>query len=196
MTELFFALVSDWGAPALALATFLSCLAAPVPTSMMMLAAGAFIASGDLTLAPVLLAAFLGAIAGDQAGFGIGRIASPVLIGWLRKSRSRAKILEQAQGTIDRRGALAVFLSRWLFSPLGPYVNLLTGAAHMRWPLFTIMSAIGEAVWVGIYVGLGFVFYYNLGTIAAILADSVGFLTSALVAFLTGYALFRRIRIR
>lgn len=195
MTELFFALVSDWGAPALAFATFLSCLAVPVPTSMMMLAAGAFVASGDLQLAPVVTAAFFGAIAGDQAGFGIGRTASTALIGWLRVNRSRAKFLEQAQGTLDRRGAPAVFLSRWLFSPLGPYVNLLTGAAQMPWLIFTIMSALGEAIWVTIYVGLGFIFYDNLGAVAAVLADSAGFMTSALIALLTGYALFRRKRV-
>lgn len=196
MTELFFALVSNWGAPALAVATFLSCLAVPVPTSMMMLAAGAFVASGDMQLGSVVLAAFFGAVAGDQTGFGIGRTASTVLVGWLRQSRSRAKILEQAQGTIDRRGAPAVFLSRWLFSPLGPYVNLLTGAAQMRWPVFTIMSALGEAVWVAIYVGLGIVFYDNLAAVAAIVTDSAGLMTSALISLLTGYALFRRMRVR
>lgn len=196
MADLFFALVSDWGAPALALATFLSCLAVPVPTSMMMLAAGAFIASGDLTFGPVLAAAFFGALLGDQAGFGIGRTTGGMLTDWLRRSPARTKLLAQAEGFMAQRGALAVFLSRWLFSPLGPYVNLLTGAAGMRWTIFTLMSAAGELVWVAVYVGLGFLFYENLGALAAILSDSVGLVTSATIMLLTGYALLRHARAR
>lgn len=196
MADLFFALVSDWGAPALALATFLSCLAVPVPTSMMMLAAGAFIASGDLTFGPVLAAAFFGALLGDQAGFGIGRTTGGMLTDWLRRSPARTKLLAQAEGFMAQRGALAVFLSRWLFSPLGPYVNLLTGAAGMRWRIFTLMSAAGELVWVAVYVGLGFLFYENLGALAAILSDSVGLVTSATIMLLTGYALLRHARAR
>jgi len=196
MADLFFALVSDWGAPALALATFLSCLAVPVPTSMMMLAAGAFIASGDLSFGPVVAAAFFGALLGDQAGFGIGRTTGGMLTDWLRRSPARTKLLAQAEGFMVQRGALAVFLSRWLFSPLGPYVNLLTGAAGMRWRIFTLMSAAGEVIWVAAYVGLGFLFYENLGSLAAILSDSVGLVTSATIMLLTGYALLRHARAR
>ena len=58
MTDLFTALVADWGVPALALITFLSCLALPVPASLAMLSAGAFVASGDLPIFPTLAAAF------------------------------------------------------------------------------------------------------------------------------------------
>ena len=116
---------------------------------------------------------FFGALLGDQAGFGIGRTTGGMLTDWLRRSPARTKLLAQAEGFMVQRGALAVFLSRWLFSPLGPYVNLLTGAAGMRWRIFTLMSAAGEVIWVAAYVGLGFLFYENLGSLAAILSDSV-----------------------
>lgn len=189
MTETLFALVSDWGAPALAIATFLSCLAVPVPTSLMMLAAGAFVASGDLGLVPAVAAAFLGAVLGDQAGFGLGRGVGAALTGWLRRRPGRARLLAQAEGLVAVRGAVAVFLSRWLFSPLGPYVNLLAGGAGMGRARFTAMSAAGEAVWVAVYIGLGFGFADQLAAVAGVLADSVGLLTSALLA---GLALLRR----
>jgi membrane protein DedA with SNARE-associated domain len=196
MAEALFALVSDWGAAALALATFLSCLAVPVPTSLMMLAAGAFVASGDLALAPVVAAAFLGALLGDQAGFGLGRGAGALLTGRLRRRPARARLLAQAEAMVAARGAVSVFFSRWLFSPLGPYVNLLAGGAGMGWTLFTAMSAAGEAVWVVVYVGLGFAFAGQLEAVAGLLADSVGLLTSALLATLAGYALLRQGRRR
>lgn len=191
MTETFFALVSNWGAPALALATFLSCLAVPVPTSLMMLAAGAFVASGDLSLAAVLAAAFFGALLGDQAGFALGRQAGTVLAERISHHPGRARLLAKAERAVASSGALAVFLSRWLFSPLGPYVNALAGGAGMGWARFTLMSAVGEAVWVSVYIGLGHAFGAHLSTIAELLANSVGLLTSGLVAAFAGIALFR-----
>ncbi|MBD3765178.1 MAG: hypothetical protein IE927_10725 [Rhodobacterales bacterium] len=65
MTEALFALVPVWGAPAIGLITFLSCLALPVPASLAMLAGGAFVAAGDLALAPVARAALAGAVLGE-----------------------------------------------------------------------------------------------------------------------------------
>ena len=145
--------------PALALATLLSCHAAPVPTSLMTLAAGAFVASGD----------------GSGAGAGGG-----------------ARLLAQAEGMVAPRSALTMFLSRWLFSPLGLHVNLLAGAAGMGWARFSLMFAAGAAVWVPVRVGLGVALDGQLAVVAGLLADSVGLLTSALPATLAGLALLRR----
>lgn len=189
MTETAFALLAAWGTPILALATFLSCLAVPVPTSAMMLAAGAFAATGVLALPAVVAAALVGAVAGDQAGYALGRLAGPAAT-----RRLPPDPLARAQAAMDRRGGLAVFLSRWLFSPLGPYVNLLAGATRMGWARFTAAGAAGEAVWVALYVGLGAAFADQLAALAKLLADSAGLATSVAVAALTGTALWRRRR--
>lgn len=193
-SETLFALVSDYGALALAIATFLSCLAMPVPTSLMLLAAGAFVASGDLAVGPVLALAWLGAVLGDQAGFGLGRAGGQALTGWLRKSPARAATLSRAEASMVRRGMLAVFLSRWLFSPLGPYVNFLAGGAAMNWGLFTLAGLLGEAVWVGLYIALGYGFGDNLAMMADVMANSVAMITSALLTGGFGLALWRAAR--
>lgn len=190
-SETLFALVSDHGALALAIATFLSCLAMPVPTSLMLLAAGAFVASGDLAVGPVLVLAWLGAVLGDQAGFGLGRVGGKALTGWLRKSPARAVTLARAEASMARRGAMAVFLSRWLFSPLGPYVNFLAGGAAMNWGIFTLAGLLGEAIWIGSYVGLGYGFGDNLAMLADVLANWVALITSALITVVLGLALWR-----
>lgn len=192
MTETFFAFVSSWGAPALALATFLSCLAVPMPTSLMMLAAGAFVASGDLSLAAVLAAAFFGALLGDQAGFALGRRVGAVLTEQMRRHPGRARLLAKAERAVSSGGALAVFFSRWLFSPLGPYVNALAGGAGMGWVRFSLMSLAGEAVWVSVYIGLGHAFGGQISAIAELLTNSIGFLTSGLLAGVAAMALFRK----
>jgi len=194
MSDTLFALVTDWGAPALTLAAFLSCLALPVPTSLMMLAAGAFIASGDLAVWSVLAGAWIGAVIGDQAGFGLGRVGGQSLTGWMRRAKSRRAVLLRAETAMARHGTQAVFLSRWLFSPLGPHVNFLAGAARVQWARFTLASMSGEAVWVGGYVGLGYGFGANLGLMAEILANFIGLLSAGVVALLLGAALLKRLR--
>ena len=73
MSDWIFQTLAAHGVPLLALATLLSCLALPVPSSLMMLAAGAFAASGDLALTGAALAALAGALLGDQLGFALGR---------------------------------------------------------------------------------------------------------------------------
>ena len=54
-------------------ATFLSCLALPIPSSLIMMTAGAFVAAGDLPLAATAGLAWLGAVLGDQLGYRLGR---------------------------------------------------------------------------------------------------------------------------
>lgn len=194
MTETLFALVTDWGAAALALATFLSCLAIPVPTSLMMLAAGAFVATGDLGAIAVLASAFAGAVLGDQAGYALGRRGGSALRARLGQSPARARLLAAAEDRVARHGVAAVFLSRWLFSPLGPYVNLLAGGAGMAWTAFSLPAAAGEVVWVALYVGLGYVFVSQVDAIAGIAGNLVGLVTSILLAGLLGRSVLLHLR--
>lgn len=174
MTDTLFALVSSYGLWVIAASVFLSCLALPIPTSAMMLGAGAFAASGDFVLWQVLAVAWVSAILGDQTGFQLGRAGGAPLLAKLQHKPSRARLILQARMSVQRHGDLGVFLSRWLFSPLGPYVNLIAGAAGLSRGRFTLWGAMGEAVWVAIYVGLGFVFASRLEALTEIVAEWSG----------------------
>lgn len=191
MTEALLALVPVWGVWLVAAGTFLSCLALPVPSSLIMLAAGGFAAAGDLVLWQVVAAAWGGALAGDQTGYAAGRLGGRVLVERLRRQPARAAALARAEGFVARRGGLAVFLSRWLVSPLGPYVNLLAGAAGLGWGRFAAADVTGEAVWVAIYVGLGFAFADRIAALADLLGNLSGLLAAGVVAAGLGVWLFR-----
>ena len=97
MTELLFGYVLAYGLPLIGLTAFLSCLAVPIPTFIVMLAGGAFAASGDLVLWQVLAIAFLGAVLGDQTGFLIGRYGGSRLVQKLKKHPKREPVLSKAQ---------------------------------------------------------------------------------------------------
>jgi hypothetical protein len=69
MTETMLGLVPIYGPLAVFAATILSCFGVPVPGALVLLAAGSFVASGELALVAVLFGGLAGAIIGDQAGY-------------------------------------------------------------------------------------------------------------------------------
>ena len=187
MTETVFFLVAHYGSAALFIVTFLSCLAVPVPASLMMLTGGAFAASGDLSLVTVSLAAYGGALGGDQAGYLVGQSFAGPLERWAEARRGRSAMLGRARASVEQWGGMGVFLSRWFVSPLGPYVNFAGGAGRMPWVRFSIWSAAGEMVWVALYVGLGYLFAGSLTAVAEFAADLSGLVAGAVVAVGLGF---------
>jgi membrane protein DedA with SNARE-associated domain len=194
MTELFFSLVSTYGSLVIAATCFLSCLALPIPASFVMLAGGAFAASGDLALGTVVLAAFGGAVIGDQVGYRAGRYGGRVIEEGIGRSPARAALLVRARAYVERWGVAGVFFSTWLVAPLGPWVNLAAGATGMGALKFTFWDAVGEALWVAIYVGLGYTFAANIDALSAILGNAVAAVTAAVVAAGLGILLVRAAR--
>ncbi len=190
MTDLVPIYLATFGPWLLATVTFLSCLAMPVPSSLMMIAAGAFVASGDLTLAQAALSSFGGAVLGDQIGFALGRRASGRLNRMARRGH-RADLVATAAAKLRRSGGVAVFFSRWLFSPLGPWVNIAAGASGFAHRSFTLAGIAGEAVWVGLYVTVGFVFGANLQAAADLAGSMLGLLAAGAVAAVLGTWLWR-----
>ena len=178
MNEAVLAAIANYGPSVLALITFLSCLALPVPSSLAMPGAGAFAASGDLNLFEIVLAALVGAVLGDQTGYALGkRLGGPLLRA--AKTPPRARLLAKARRLIGKWGGVGVFFSRWLASPLGPYVNLLAPIGGLPWWKFTVWGVMGEVVWVAVYVGLGWVFASSFSLVAE-MASTVSGLVAAM----------------
>jgi membrane-associated protein len=191
MTDWLLALVPTYGPWLLFGATFLSCMALPIPASILMLAAGGFVAAGDLALVTTAGAALAGAVAGDQAGYAAGRFG---VAGILRGAEGKSALLARATQMLAQKGGLAVYVTRWLISALGPYVNLAGGAARMPWVRFTLWSVLGEGTWVALYVGLGRSFAGNLEAASAQAVSILGFLAAGAVAVGLGYVLLRAMR--
>lgn len=190
MTDWLLALVPQYGLWLLAATTFLSCLALPFPASILMLTAGGFVAAGDLAMVPTFAAAAGGGIAGDQVGYWAGRGFGARLLARLRRDTARDKLLAEAVAIMDRRGVVAVFLTRWLFSPLGPWVNLTAGSTGYGWPKFTLSGVAGEAVWAGLYVGAGYAFAGNVEAASGMLGSALGVIAGGGGVVVLGYWLF------
>jgi membrane protein DedA with SNARE-associated domain len=194
MTEWLLSGLASTGIPLLFLVTFLSCLMVPVPSSLLMLAAGAFAAGGDLSITAVVLASYSGAVLGDQAGYTAARLFQTRIDSALVGRANAAQMMAAAKDRLSRRGGLTVFLTRWLMSPLGPYVNLTAGATGFGWMRFSVASAGGELVWVTLYAGLGWAFASNIDMIADLSGNITAALAAAFLAVLLGRHLRRSVR--
>lgn len=194
MTDALLALVPVWGLWLVAGTTLASCLALPIPASLLMLAAGGFAAAGDLVLWQVAAAALGGAVVGDQLGYLAGRRGGARVLAALARDGTRRVALDKAAAMMAARGAGAVFLTRWLLSPLGPWVNLTAGSLAMSWARFTLAGVAGEAVWVGLYTGIGHVFGGNLQAASAMAGSVLGFLAAGAVAVALGWWLVAVLR--
>lgn len=194
MTDILLEWMSHYGVLIIGVTTFLSCLALPVPSSLMMLTAGGFIASGDLTAWSVMGFAYAGAVAGDQVGYRLGRRFGARILSRVSRRPKRARLVQRAREYLRDRGTMAVFFSRWLVSPLGPYVNLAGGASGMNWLRFSGASIAGEAVWVCFYVATGYVFAERIVEVGILLGNASGALAAGTVTGLLGLWLRHSLR--
>ncbi|MCO6179272.1 DedA family protein [Ciceribacter sp. RN22] len=189
MSDAILALVPVYGLPLLAAVASLSCLGLPLPASLVMMLMGSFAAAGDFGLVPVFVTAFAAAVGGDQIGYFVGRFAGQAVTTRIARKPAGKAALDRATQEIARHATIGIFLTRWLFSPLGPYMNLVTGATGFSWAHFTAAGVAGEAVWVILHVGLGILFSDNVLAIAEIVGDASGFLAAGIVALLLGWRL-------
>lgn len=165
--------LQEFGYPALWLCAFVSAFGLPIPTILLLLAAGAFAALGDFNIIILALVAFTASVCGDNLGFLVGRRFGGRFLDWLAH-RPRFRILspqrlEQAQMYFDKHGAWAIFLSRFLILALGGIINLLAGAERYSYPRFLLYDVTGELLGALIPLLLGFLFSASWETIGNII---------------------------
>lgn len=146
----------SYGAPAFALALLLGQIGFPLPTTLLVVAAGAFGREGILNVALAAGLGLTGAVLGDSLTFALGRFAR----GWVQRRFGASRVWQSAQQTFDKWGGLAIYLSRFMVG-LGTFaqpVSLIAGSNGYNFYRYLLYTIAGEATWIGIYGALGFVF--------------------------------------
>ena len=154
--------LQEFGYPALWLCAFVSAFGLPIPTILLLLAAGAFAALGDFNIVLLTLVAFTASVCGDNLGYVVGKRFGARFLNWLARQRRMRLLtpqrLEQAQHYFDKHGAWAIFLSRFFIIALGGIINLLAGAEQYSYPRFLLYDVIGELLGAIIPLFLGYLF--------------------------------------
>lgn len=138
----------------------------------------------------------MAAVAGDQTGFAIGHRGGAAQLARVGLDATPATVMPKAGEKLAANGIGAVCFSRWMFSPLRPYVNLAAGAVGLRWTRFTLAGVLGEALWVCASVFAGYFFASNIGDLAGIAPSMIGFLAAGSIAVGPGTWLWRSARAR
>ncbi len=141
-----------YGPLALALTLLLGAAGLPLPGSIVLLAAGAFARQGFIDWRYAWIAAVLGVVAGDSIAYAFGRVGGV----WAEDRLARMSAWQKATDEFAHRGGWAIFLTRFLITPLGVAVSLIAGISAYGWQRFVLVDLSGEFLWVTIYGGIGF----------------------------------------
>ncbi|HEX6481403.1 MAG TPA: DedA family protein [Ktedonobacteraceae bacterium] len=151
-----------YGYPVIWLTIFIASAGFPIPSALVLLAAGAFAQAGDFNIFLLAALAITASVSGDSTGYYIGRRWGTRVIGWLETSRWNrfisARRIERGRLRFKRQAGWAVFLTRFLFPALGGVVNLLAGADPYPYRYFLACDISGEFLSAVIPLSLGFAF--------------------------------------
>jgi membrane protein DedA with SNARE-associated domain len=167
----------------------------PTPASLLLIAAGAFVQQGEMAMGWTVVMAATGTIIGDNIGYVLGRWGYERFYKRLSRLVGGEERLKQAQEWLNRYGGVAIFLSRWLITPLGPVINLTSGMSGYPWGRFLFLDIIGELIWVILYVFLGAVFSDRVQALGDFLDDLTWTVVGLVAATALGWVLVRRLRL-
>ncbi|HYW71650.1 MAG TPA: DedA family protein [Pyrinomonadaceae bacterium] len=182
LTDQLLAAISTYGLPALFAVIAIAAVGVPLPVTLTLVAAGSFVELGEMRFWPVIVVGSSAAIIGDHIGFAIGLWGGERIANRIRRSKSGADKIARAHAFAERWGAAGIFFSRWLVTPLGPWLNLTSGMTKYPWRRFFIWDVLGETLWVVLYVSLGKLFSGSVQALADVLGSLVWVLVGLILA--------------
>lgn len=177
--------ITAYGAPMVGAILFMGALGVPVPSTLIVIAAGAFVRQSYLDIYSTPLIGLVGVVVGDSLLFGIGRFARI----WIEKRFGQAAWWLKAEDYFLRRGGIAIFLTRWLLTALALPVTLIAGSSGYPFGKFLILVVTGELLWLMLYGSLGYAFGSQWELIGDLLSQFAGVILGALALALGIYLL-------
>jgi len=185
--EFFLTGIIIYGPFMVSLALFMSALGAPVPGTLIVVAGGAFVQQGILEWRTAFLLGLFGVVLGDSTSYTMGRVAK----GWVQRRFGHLSTWQTAQQSFNRRGEVAIYLTRFLVTPLAIPTNLVAGGSGYMFGRFLLYDTAGEITWLAIFGGLGYIFGSNWEVISQFVSDLSGFLAGIVILAIGIYFLLR-----
>lgn len=196
MKEWISSVMETMGYPGIALLMFLENVFPPIPSELIMPAAG-FAAAGDrLTLWGVIFSGVLGSVLGQlplyYLGRGLGLRRTKRLADrhgrWLMVS---SESIARADAWFHRHGELAVFLCR-IVPGIRSYISIPAGIAHMNLFKFLLWTLLGTAIWTTTLAVLGLMLGRNYERVSQFLGPISTTLVIVLIAAVIVWVVRRR----
>ncbi len=142
-----------------------------VPGTVIMFGVGAIVATGSLSLYPVLLLAIIGAVAGDGISYWLGHHYKERLVNFWPFSRFPA-MLKQGEAFFHRHGGKSILFGRFV-GPVRPVIPVVAGMLGMHPVRFSVVNFLSAIGWAFVYILPGVFFGASLavaGTVSTRLA--------------------------
>jgi membrane protein DedA with SNARE-associated domain len=127
-------------------------------------------------------------------GYAIGRWGGPAIVARLSGLLGNRVDLQAMEAKVKAWGGPGIFLTRWLLSPLGPWINLASGTAGYPWRRFLFWDILGEITGAAVFISLGRFFSDRVMSLYAVLGDLTWAIAALLLAIILGYQLFTYLR--
>ena len=127
-----------------------------VPSETMVIVAGTLAGAGDLSLVLVILAAWAGAVAGDNISYGIGKWAGEHTVRRLFRHEKAHRGFDWAELQLEERGSYIILVAR--FIPFGRTAVTFT-AGYTRglpWHRFVRYDIVAGGLWATYATMLGY----------------------------------------
>jgi len=155
--------MSDLGYVGIILLMFLENVFPPIPSELIMPAAGFAAARGELSLTGVIMAGSLGSVLGAVVLYGLGRMMNEQRLialtdrygKWLLVSSDD---IRKADDWFDRHGKKIVFFGR-LIPAIRSLLSIPAGMSEMPFGQFLLYTSLGTTLWSGLLAYAG----YQLG---------------------------------
>ena len=154
LTEYLLAYVLNYGAPFLGLALLIGAIGIPIPTTLLVIAGGAFIRQGFLDLPTVAVLSLVAAVTGNSLCYGIGGYAG----GWVERRYGATSAWQSARQSFLKYGPWSIYLSRFLLTSIAIPINLLAGSTSFGYRRFFPLVLVGEITWLAGFGCLGYAF--------------------------------------
>jgi membrane protein DedA with SNARE-associated domain len=137
----------------------------PVPGETILIAASLYAGAGKLNVVVVGVIAWVCAVLGDNIGFAIGHFGGRRLaLKYGKYVFLTPKRLDQAEQFFDHHGGKIIVAARFI-EGLRQANGIVAGITGMHWKRFIPFNALGAALWVGLWVSLGYLAGSHITTI-------------------------------
>ncbi len=186
--------IVEWGYWGVAAGLLLENAGLPVPGETILIIASVISYNTDeLQLPWIIVIGTVAATTGDNIGYWIGRKGGrPLLERWKRFFHVREKHIAQAEGLIEKYGAVSIFFARFITGArviAGP----LAGVLRMEWRRFAVFNFLGAIVWVTTIAGVSHLFGSQLDRLLDWMKEANYLILVVVVVFLV-FLWFRRRR--